>query len=96
MLMQTPHSLRNSYIPDDPARRILRKLKFGINMLKYIYVYTRECSKHPKSTTPEPDRPQHDRQAACVTDQQNSSATFVSLLIERRSLTLKIFLLILY
>jgi hypothetical protein len=31
------------------------------------------------SNTPEADRPQHDRPAACVIAQQYSSATFVSL-----------------
>ena len=45
----------------------------------YMYTHTRQSSLNPKSKTLEPDRPQHDRPAACVIAQQYSSVTLVLL-----------------
>jgi hypothetical protein len=48
----------------------------------HTFAYTRiQAAAHLKSdsNTPEPDRPQHDRPAACVIAQQHSSTAFVSL-----------------
>jgi len=53
------------------ANRILRKAQLGPHTVRL----------NPHCNTLEPDRPQHDRPAACVIAQQHSSATFVSLSI---------------
>ena len=49
----------------------------------YIYIY-RESSWNLKSSTVEPDRPQHYRPAACVSAQEYSSNSVVSLRFHSR------------
>jgi hypothetical protein len=46
-----------------------------------MYVCKRQSSWYTDYNTLEPNRPQHDRPAACVIAQHYSSATFVSLKI---------------
>ena len=55
--------------------RILRKSELRVHMANCI---------NPNTSTLEPDRPQHDRFAACVIAQQYSSATLVSLRFHSR------------
>jgi len=50
----------------------------------YVRVYTRDSSRNPNPNTLEPERPQHDRPAACAIAQQYSSATFVFLRFHTR------------
>jgi len=52
------------------------KKRKEIRMVTYTFVDTRESSWNPNSKTLNPDRPQHDRPAACVFAQQCSPETF--------------------
>jgi hypothetical protein len=49
-----------------------------------MYVRKRKFSLYPNSSTPELDQPQHDRNTACVIARQYSSASLVSLRLQRR------------
>jgi hypothetical protein len=61
------------YAPEGPAHaEILRKSESSKHTVNCI------SSLNPNRNTLEPDRPQHNRPAACVIAQQYSSATFVS------------------
>jgi hypothetical protein len=64
------HKLRSSYVPERAAQ---------VRTEHIISSHVLNCISNPYSNTLEPDRLQHDRPAACVITQQNSSATFASL-----------------
>ena len=59
------------------SSQIVRSLNW-VHKWSTVCVCTRESVWNPHSSTMEPDRPQHDRPAACVIAQQYSSSTFVS------------------
>jgi len=48
-----------------------------VHMQSNMYIHKRKSSRNPNSKTADPDRPKHDRLAACVNAQQYSSTTFV-------------------
>ena len=61
-----------TYVPESPAHvEILRKSESSKHMVNCISILNPNCN------TPEPDRQEHNRPAACVLAQQYSSATFV-------------------
>jgi hypothetical protein len=66
-------------------------------MVNYITCEcTRQSSWHPNCSTLESDRPQHDHPAACVTTQQYSSVTFISLRLHYRKKNLCILKMLLH
>jgi hypothetical protein len=60
------------------ARRSSRKLELRMQMVNYMCI-SRKSNWRQTSNTLKPDRPQHDRSAACVIAQQYSTVTFASL-----------------
>jgi len=77
--VKTLPDFRSIYVPEGPAQVKFCARRNWVRTRWNIYVYTRQSSWNPNSNTLEPDRPQHDRPAACVIAQQYFSITLVIL-----------------
>ena len=67
-------------------RKVQQISKLSTSMAEHIlHVNTRKSGWNPNSNTMEPDRPQHDRPAACVIAQQYSSASSYCAFIATRN-----------
>jgi len=68
-----------SYVPQDTAQVEFFASQNWVYLRSTVHVVIREFTWNPKSNTLEPDGPLHGHAAVCVTTQECSSATFVSL-----------------
>ena len=73
--VKTLPDLRSIYVPEGPVQVEFCACRNWVR----TYVHTRQSSWNPNSNALEPDRPQHDRPAACVIAQQYFSVTLVLL-----------------